>query len=814
MLGYAWAQILAHPARLAAVLSAIVLGTLFLAATAVFAATSAAGLRVVAAAPLAAADVVVDRDPRAPDPGAGWPASVAEHPDVTATAPIHASTVQLVTDDIRATTNVYSVSDHPRLRWFELVEGEWPADSDEVVADAPTLESSGLAVGDTVRLLSGDDGETEVTVVGAADIGFRPLTGVQYQFYASEDFFTGESPLSVTARIAEGTSPEAVVEELDATLPGDLYPMTAEEQADLAADRFAGGSQQLEMILLVFALIALLAAGLVIANTFAILLSQRRRDTALLRLVGADRSQVRNLVLTEALIVGSVGSLTGVAAGVGAGYAGASLMGLTGDGLHVSVPALVGALLTGVVTTLCAAWFPARDAASTAPVEALRSASPRSDVRFRPVHAVGLGLAVLGAVSMAAGMLAENLPAAIAGGFLGAIGLLLFLRYAISLLIGVADRLLRHRGGIPALAGASLRRDTGRAATATLTLVLGLGLIAALATAASTGRATIDGDLGERFPVDVSARVDSGSVSPDTVDMVRDIEELDLVEAPRTARVVIEGLGETTVVGVSPELARAAGGGVLAEDGAGNPVMLVSGDQLGALGAESGDAVDLTVDGERHRFAVYVSALATASGTPSPVVREGVLDSLVPGDERGLVWGIAAEGADNDALAERMSRIAGADPGISLNGALSERGDLTEVLDVLVNLSLAMLLVTVLISGLGVANTLSLSVLERTRELALLRALGLTRAGLRGTLAVEATVIAFLGALLGLVAGVPYGLVGVNAVIGETAPLVVAVPWSQLALVLVAALVIGLAATLFPARRAARIAPAEGLSGD
>ncbi|MEE2048871.1 ABC transporter permease, partial [Nocardiopsis tropica] len=111
MPGYAWAQTAAHPARLASVLSAIVLGTLFLAATAVFAATSSAGLRIVAAAPLSAADVIVDRDPEAADPGAGWPEQVAEHPDVTATAPLHAGTVQLVTDEIRATANLYSISD-------------------------------------------------------------------------------------------------------------------------------------------------------------------------------------------------------------------------------------------------------------------------------------------------------------------------------------------------------------------------------------------------------------------------------------------------------------------------------------------------------------------------------------------------------------------------------------------------------------------------------------------------------------------------------------------------------------------------------
>lgn len=814
MLAYAWAQVIAHPARLAAVLSAIVLGTLFLAATAVFAATSSAGLRVVAAAPLTAADVIVDRDPEAADPGAGWPEAVAEHPDVTATAPIHAATVQLLTDDLRAVTTLYSVSDRPELRWFALAEGEWPSDATEMVADAPTLDSAGLEVGDTVRLRADDGAETEMRVVGAADLGFRPLTGVQYAFYTSEDLFAGQSPLSVTARVAGDSPPQEVAESLNSRLPDGLHAMTADAQAQQAADRFAGGSQQWALILLVFALIALLTAALVIANTFAILLAQRRRDTALLRLVGAERSQVRRLVLTEALIVGTAGSAVGVAAGVGVGYAGASLMGLTGGGLHVGVAALVGSFLAGVATTVCAAWFPAREAAATAPVEALRAAALPGDLRFRPVHAVGLGVAAVGVTVMVLATLGASLPPAIAGGAVGAVGLLMVLRYAISRLIGGAGRLLRLRGGVLALAGANLRRDRGRAATATLTVVVGLGLITALTTAADTGRATIDGDLDDRFPVDVSARVDSGSVSAATVDAVRGIDGLVLAEAPRTARVTVGGLGATTLVGVSPEMARATGAAPLTGSGADHPAMLVSAEQLDALGASSGDAVALDVDGEPRRFTLHASALALASGTASPVVLEAVLDDMAPGGDRGMVWGLSGADADDDALADRMSRIAGADPAITLNGALSERADLTGVLDVMVGLALAMLLVTVVISSLGVANTLSLSVLERTRELALLRALGLSRRGLRGTLAVEATVVAVLGALLGLAVGVPYGLVGVGAVIGETAPLVVAVPWARLALVLAAAVAIGLAATLVPSRRAARISPAEGLSGD
>lgn len=837
MLNLAWAQIRSHPARLLAVLLAVVLGTLFLAATAVFSSTSAAGLRAVAAAPLTVADVVVDRDPEAVDPGPDWASAVAEHPHVETVTEVHARTVQVATDDLRGTANVYGLADDPGLRWFDLAEGDWPVSRHEVVADTDTLESLGLRVGDTVRVsgnrTNGSEGDAEseegerpagehtVTVTGSVDLDFQPLTGVRYTFYAPEAYFAGDSPLTVLAGVAQGVSAGEAVTSLTAALSPELHVMTAEEQARLAADRFAGGSQQLDLILLACALMALLAAAMVIANTFTILLSQRRRDTALLRLVGADHGQVRALVVAEALIIGCAGSLIGLGAGIAVGYTGASLAGLAGDGPHLSPLLLAGCVIIGVGTTVAAAWAPARGAADTAPAEALRSAPLDGAVRFRATHALGTVLALFGVGAMVAGARVESLPLALGGGFAGAVGVLMALRYPISRLLRLVHRPLRRMGGVADLAGANLRRDTGRAATATLALVLGLGLISALTTAAATGRATIDGDLDSRYPVDVSARVDEGSVSPGTVERVREIEGLEYVESPRTAQLEIEGLDRVTVVGVSPRLAEATGSEALLDAAAGtdagfgpgqHPPMLVSGDQLEALDATPGESVELGVDGAARTFTVYPSALATASGTAAPVVLVEVLEDMARGTARGMVWGVSAPGTDRDHLADQMDLVAGADPEVSLGGALSERGDLTEVLDLLVALALVMLLVTVVISALGVANTLSLSVLERTREVALLRALGLSRAGLCGTLAVEAVVICQLGAALGVILGVPFGLAGVDAIVGGTAPLVVSVPWRELGLVLAAALVIGVLATLAPAVRAARVAPAEGLT--
>lgn len=845
MLAHAWAHVRARPARLAAVLLAVALGTAFLAATAVFTATSAAGLRMVAAAPLTGADVVVDRDQEAvgadsePDPD--WADRLADEPGIAATAPVHARTVQLSTGDRRGTATVSSIADRTGLRWFDLAEGRWPEAPDEVVADPETVADTGLAVGGDVRLVDAEGAETTATLVGVADLEFRPLSGVQYRLYAPEAAFSGDTPASALALVEPGTTPQEAVDRLDGALPSGFTAATAEEQVDEAADRFVGGSRQLETVLLAFALVALLASAMVIANTFTVLLAQRRRDTALLRLVGADRRQVRRMVFLEAAIAGAAGALVGTAAGVGLGYTGAAAMGLVGDGMHVSPLALAGAFLIGLGTAVGSAWLPARRAAATAPVEALRAADMSGGVRFGAVHAVGAVLAVAGAAGAGAGTAAGSPMMTVVGGFVAALGLLAALRYPIARSFGAVQAVLSRMGGTAGLAGANLARNSGRAATAALALVLGLGLITALATAASTGRATIDADLRDRYPVDVGARVAEGSVARETVQAIEDIDSLETVEAARTADVSIGELGESTLVGVSPEMAEAAGAERLTEEPSGGgagaaPVMLVSDRQLADLGADEGERVRLAVGagaGEVERdFTLYSSGLAEVAGTVAPVVREDVLEELEgelrqsegegaadggAGDEgadRSIVWGVAGDGADRDAIADRMAGIAADDPALLVGGDLSERADITEALDVMVNLSLAMLLVTVVIAAVGVANTLGLSVLERTRESALLRALGLTRSGLRGTLAVEAVVIGLVGAVLGIAIGAPFGIVGVGAIVGDQAPLVVAVPWSWLGLVVAAASVIGVVSSVAPARRAARIAPAEGLSED
>jgi putative ABC transport system permease protein len=175
-------------------------------------------------------------------------------------------------------------------------------------------------------------------------------------------------------------------------------------------------------------------------------------------------------------------------------------------------------------------------------------------------------------------------------------------------------------------------------------------------------------------------------------------------------------------------------------------------------------------------------------------------------------WGVASAGFDRTALADRVNAVAAGDAKVEVGGGITEGRDIANVLSILLGLSLGMLAVTVIIALLGIANLLGLSVIERTREMALLRALGTRRARLRAMLAIEAVTITLVGTAVGIVIGVPVGMVGVVAAVGRAAEPVIRLPWSQLVLVLLVGAVTGVLASLAPARRATRIPPAEGLT--
>ena len=832
MLSDAWAQVRSYPSRLVAVLVAVALGVGFLTATSVFTATSAEGLRLTAAAPLTRADIYLEADPSVAGEGRNtsgvpaWLAATARDENVASVDPVYARTIDVFGAAQRGLGNVLSLPGNPAVRWFTLSAGRWPAGPRDVVTDEQTLSALGVSMGSRLQVRTHReerDGERPkdletVTITGVADLGFQPLTGVDFRFYADQRFFGDDVTTTALATVRDEGRLTGTIDRLNATLPDGVEAATASSAADAAASRFVGGGNSLMFIMLGFALIAVLSAGIVIANTFTVLLTQRRRQTALLRLMGAHRSQVRTLILLESLIIGAMGSVLGLALGVGLGYLGARWQGLDGGGLVVNPFMLVLCLLAGIACTVAAAWLPARRATEVPPAAAWRTAavSEQGAPSSRTLPRVALAVLVLGLAVAGVGAPAGNIAMVVFGGFLSAIGLLLVLRRLVTWMLPTLERVLGRMGVSAQVAGANLRRHPERTGSAAVALVIGTSLIVALMVGARSGQASVDADLKNRYPVDVSLRTSDTALSPGTVAGIHGLPDLTvaavLPEAPaRFPASPRERI--SAVLGAPADVLRAAGAEQLLRPRAdASPGLLVSPQYLAAARLKDGSSVTAVVAGQRRSFTVHPSPLPSLAGPGLAVLHADTLAGLgVPTTTR-TIWAVAGADADREAWRSAVGRVAALDPSITVSGGLSERGDIANILSILVNLSIAMLLVTVLIAVVGLANILRLSVVERTVEIALLRALGTRRGMIRAMLATEALGIGVIGALLGLVIGIPYGLLGVAAVVGRQATLVVDLPWTGMLGGILLISLCGVLAGILPGWQASRIPPAEGLT--
>ncbi|MBQ1075824.1 FtsX-like permease family protein [Micromonospora sp. C31] len=809
----AWAQVRTYPARLLAIIAAVLLATGFLAATATFAATSGEGLRLTAAAPLTTADIVLDAESSVRDPG--WYRAVADVPGVRTVDPQFARTVNVFGGDRRGSANVQSIAATPEIRWFHLDHGSWPNGTGQVVADQRTLDDLGVSVGGQLTFRQGDKQPVTVTVTGSTDLGFRPLTGSSFRFYADPSFFAGDVPPAALATVDDPDHLAATIDAVDRALPPGASAMSAAAAADQAAARFAGGNTQLVVLMMAFAAVALLASVLVIANTFHVVIVQRVRQIALLRLVGGHRGQASRVLLAEATIAGAVGATAGAAAGVAVGYLGADLLDISGGGLRVNPLALVGSVLVGVLATLAAAWFPARRATRVPPVRALQEAAepPAGAVRGGRRLVVGAVVTVVAAAVLAVAGIGASLPLALVGGLLLAVGLLIALPRLIAVLLPSVTWLLERFGVAAGLAGSSLSQNARRTAAAAMAVVVGSALIACLAVAATTGRATIDADLEARYPVAVSARTDGGPISGDTVRRLAAVPELSVASTVATVDARFSDGGKATPAQLAALPTALAG--TLAPElaaSAGPPTVLLPAAYLAARGLSDGSPVSVGVGNRTLQFIAHASRLADTTGQLLGVTSADALTAQGVAAVPTTVWAVARPGFDRALLADRVNAVAASDPAVELGGGITEGSDIADVLAILLGLSLAMLGVTVIIALLGIANLLGLSVIERTQEMALLRALGTRRGRLRAMLAIEAVTITLVGAAAGVVIGVPVGLVGVTATVGATATPVIRLPWGQLGLLLLAAVVTGVLASVAPARRATRISPAQGLT--
>jgi putative ABC transport system permease protein len=710
-------------------------------------------------------------------------------------------------------------------------------------------------IGDTVPLRGFDtDGKSikaTVKVSGLRADSASPLSAgmPQIQLDATTAKTLGMQTTASDVMITTKAGAAGVTDKVATQLKQLGYPaptvQTPDEKTNATVKDFTGGTDILTWVLGLFAAIALVVTTLVVSNTFAVVLAQRTRELALLRTLGAKRGQVKRMVIGESLLIGLIGSVIGVVVAVLVLWGGCAALGPL---LHfpyltfgMNWTGVVAGVVVGLVVTLLASLRPANAATRVAPLAALRpqeTVTARSK-RGRGRIVVGSVLAVLGALMLVAGVLGAfgvimSLMVAFLGGLLSFIGVLMLGTF----LIPWAVRMLAQPFGSKVsgkLAGLNALRHPQRTSAIGTALLLGVTLVCMMAAGASSARSTLNNELASHYPVDLvvsSASKLGGNTANDkglTQEKAKAVGSVDgVAQAELAAPVAVGGSCETSSAPVSVTdsgcvVVQAMGARQMSQvltEGAKTPAtgtVAVGADTYSGKAPTSVNIVDAS--GTKHRVKVdpdapaadsggYVMTQQTAKGLglTSPSRHQEKLAQSSPS-----IWIKANDDAQASDLVKNVSRAAGVDQS-SVDGALPIRQAMSQVIDAMLMIVSALLAVAVVIALIGVSNTLSLSVIERTRENSLLRALGLKKRQLRGMLALEAGLIAGAAAVLGLILGTIYGAAGAKSALLSLGAFSLGIPWMWLLVVLVVAVGAAVLASVWPARRAAKLSPVEGLA--
>ncbi|WP_018654646.1 ABC transporter permease [Actinomadura flavalba] len=722
-----------------------------------------------------------------------------------------------------------SVPQGPLLR-YDVRRGRVPHGPSDVVLDQRTASRHGFAVGDTVTVLDPADRPHRFTVTGLIDVGIDPDANFQGAVGfdpATARRMTGAKGFTeVDVLGADAAALTTAAGAANRVLSGDALAaeLTRENGAD--ADVIRTG-------LLLFAFVAMLVSALVIYNTFSILITQRMREMALLRCVGATRRQVFRGVLAEAVVVGLVGSLLGLAAGALLGLGALAAINAAGAGLPsagvVLTPLTIAlALFVGIVVTVGAAVLPARAATRVAPVAALRAEQEPGGGRFRP-GPLRLGVTALFGVGglaitvFAAGFLEKGQVALFSvalGGTVLFLGVLALMPVLVGPLGRVAGAVPARFGGVPGrLAVANARRSPRRTATTTIALTVGVGLMSLFAVIAASSKEQTDRRLADQFPVDfqVSAQLgrdsDTARVPHALATALRARPELDAVTEHRWHETRIAG-EERTVTAVTPS---AWGTVVRPEFRAGSLAAFRSGTAI--VDEETAKSLNLRTGSEialrGKKGAETKVKVAGVFGGDTPlsgvVVPEPDFLGYFGPQDPSRIYAKVAEGADEDTARAVMEKELRPYPSVILGSSAEMKAELNKAIDMILMVFAGLLGLAILIALFGIANTLTLSVVERTRESALLRALGLTKRQLRRMLSLEALIMAVIGAATGVVLGIAFAWAATRAMTEEAA---FAVPYAQIALFIALSAVAGTAASFLPSRRATKASIVESLTHD
>lgn len=838
-------SLLAKKLRLVLTALSVVLGVGFVAGTYVLTDTMNAAFDQLFQQAAQASDVVVRStaafDSAAAGPGGGSGSDDREPvPESVLDDVLGVDGVAVATGDVQgyaqivdpATDEVIGGVGPPTIgtNWNELADGlltlrgesRPPEGPDEVVVDAATAKNADLAIGDEIRILfQGPPGA--FTIVGIA--GFGEADNLGGATLAVFDTATAQQVLgkegvydAISVVGDEGVTPSDLRASVAAVLPDDTEAVTSTSVADESAQALQEGLGFFRTALLVFAFVALFVGSFIIFNTFSIIVAQRTRELALLRALGASRRQVVTSVVLEAFLVGLVASVLGILLGIGIAVALQGLLSafnidLPSTSLQLLRRTIIASLVVGVVVTVVASVLPARRAGSVAPVEALReSADTGVSGRLSGRRlAIAIAVTALGAAALLYGLFgAETNGATLVG--LGAaitfIGVAMLSPLAARPVAGGLGAPLRRLSVQARLGRENAMRSPRRTASTASALMIGLGLVSMVAILAASLKASFDAALTATLKADytlstssftpfspevgtrVAALPEVATVSPFRQNGFRIDDATSFVTAVDPATVEDVATLEVTEGSVA-DLAQAES--VLVFRDVAEERGWALGDSLPAEFASSGD-VPLEIVGiydENRLVGDYVISLESYDGLYSEE-----LDAFV------LVT--TAEGVSLDEAAAAIRGSVAEFPNVQVQDQAAFREQQAGFIDQLLALVTALLLMAIVIALFGIVNTLGLSIYERTRELGLLRAVGMSRRQVKRMIRWESVIIAVFGAVLGIVVGVLFGWALQQSLRNEGVTEFV-LPVGQLTVYLVLAGLAGVLAAIWPARRAAKL---------
>lgn len=698
-------------------------------------------------------------------------------------------------------------------------DGRAPKGPREVAVDATTARRADLAVGDTITVLLKGPAR-KVTLVGvvgletAASFGGASLIAFDPPA-AQAALGTPGTWSNLVVAAEEGVSHEELETRVEAVLPDGFEALTQKQAIDDQSKDLKAGLSGFNTFLLAFAFISLFVGAFLIFNTFSMLIAQRTRELALMRALGASRRQVTRVVLIEALAVGLLSSLVGFGLGILVAIGIRKVL----DAFGIELPAgptvvlprtLVVSMLVGVVVTLVAALVPARRAARVAPVQAMRDSGPAEERSLRRRAVVGTLVLAAGVVALLKGLNSEGsgaLQLVGVGAALSFLGVAILSPLFARPVVGLLGLPLARLGAPSALGRGNAMRSPRRTSATAAALMIGLALVAMVSALGASVKKSLGDYVDRSLGADYVLHTEEFTpFSPELARLLDKRPELDQVAAFRFARAKVDGdtidlqgveagpleatLKVETVRGDLRSLDRGE--------------MAVSEDIAVDRKLDVGDTVDVvwsrTGESTMRIGAVYAQNLFAGNYLVGAKVHDAnVTEKLV-----GVVAVTIKDGVDEGAARKAVDGVAKAFP----NVVVQDQGELVAAqrkqIDGLLNFLTGLLVLSVLIAVLGIINTLALSVVERTRELGLLRAVGLGRRQVRRMIRTESVLIAVYGALLGIVIGLAFAAALQNALADDGIDQF-AVPYGRLAWLLVAAGVAGVVAAALPARRAARL---------